>query len=101
MIIFLKKINPNTFFLDSFAVGFQKKPHCHLLVWLGSDEPHCRSSQDVDSIVSCFMMHGPYGVTNPNGKCMKYGKCLKCFPRKKAKQSLMTRTTWKVFFLKM
>jgi hypothetical protein len=79
-----------------------------LLVWLGSDFK-CRSSQDVDSIVSCFMMHGPYGVTNPNGKCMKYGKCSKCFPRKKAKQSLMTMNLCTIddkdnmegFFLKM
>lgn len=57
------------------------------MVWLGSDFKCC-SSKDVDSIVyaeipdmdkdptcydavSCFMMHCPCGLANPNNKCMK------------------------------
>jgi hypothetical protein len=82
-----------------YTIEFQKRglPHAHVLLILA--QPYkSKTATDYDTIVSAeipnrdrnpntfntvkqTMMHGPYGIFNPNASCMKDEKCFKKYSR--------------------
>ncbi|GJZ73835.1 uncharacterized protein Tco_0637981 [Tanacetum coccineum] len=84
---------------EVYTIEFQKRglPHCHLCVWLESDDK-LRLPSDIDRCISAeipdkdedpelhqlvteFMMHGPCGPEHRSCPCMVENKCSKHFPK--------------------
>lgn len=43
------------------------------------------------------MIHGPYGLENPQNPCMKHGKCIKKIPRKLNKETVYNENGYPLY----
>ena len=82
-----------------YTIKFQKRglPHAHILLILDETDkfrtpeqvnscvraeiPDEDTEPDLHTLVSTFMIHGPYGNFNENSPCKENGKCTKEFPK--------------------
>ncbi|XP_076944394.1 uncharacterized protein LOC143615019 [Bidens hawaiensis] len=77
------------FFIDLYIIEFQKRglPHCHTLLWVAppfkiripadvdkyiiAEIPNPSVNPTLYKIVSECMLHGPFGLLNPNASCCR------------------------------